>query len=363
MPEQTSITGADIRLYRVRREYKQTVAVDDLSLDVKAGEFISLLGPSGSGKSTLLMMIAGFESLSAGRISLAGRDITSLPPERRGIGMVFQSYALFPHMTVAENIAFPLKQRKIGRAEIETRVQQALDLVQLAGFGTRYPAQLSGGQQQRVAIARAVVFRPSVLLMDEPLSALDKQLRETMQFEIKSLHERLGITFVYVTHDQREALVMSDRVVVLKQGRIEQIGSPFELYDTPCNRFVASFIGEANFLKPDGIGEPQDGYCKVRLGQSSVWARISDTDGDASVCIVRPEKIRLVASATPKPDGTNMLDGIVRQAIYMGDTVRYTVESGSNTLHVRQFHTFGAPRPQPGETIWLQWSADDTQLV
>ncbi|MDT8267342.1 ABC transporter ATP-binding protein, partial [Roseomonas sp. DSM 102946] len=210
--------------------------------------FISFLGPSGSGKSTTLMMIAGFETPESGQIALDGRDVTHLPPHRRGIGMVFQSYALFPHMTVAENVGFALKQRGVGKAEIVERVRQALDLVRLSAFGGRYPQQLSGGQQQRVAIARAVIFNPPVLLMDEPLSALDKQLREEMQLEIKALHERLGITFIYVTHDQKEALVMSDRVAVMNQGRIEQLDDPATLYDRPSNRFVASFVGEANFL-------------------------------------------------------------------------------------------------------------------
>jgi putative spermidine/putrescine transport system ATP-binding protein len=221
-----------------------TLVVRDINLDIQKGEFLSLLGPSGSGKTTTLMMLAGFESPTAGEILLNGQPITRTPPHKRNFGMVFQNYALFPHMTVADNIAYPLSVRKLDKNEIDTKVKRALDMVQMGHMGSRYPGQLSGGQQQRVALARALVFDPQLVLMDEPLGALDKQLREHMQLELKALHRRLGVTFVYVTHDQSEALTMSDRVAVFSEGVIQQIDAVDRLYETPANRFVASFVGD-----------------------------------------------------------------------------------------------------------------------
>ena len=230
-----------------------SLVVRNLDLDIRRGEFLSLLGPSGSGKTTTLMMLAGFESPTAGEILLDGRPITKTPPHKRNFGMVFQNYALFPHMTVAANVAYPLTVRKVPKADIDKRVARALDMVQLGGKGDRFPSQLSGGQQQRVALARALVFEPQLVLMDEPLGALDKQLREHMQIELKELHRQLGVTFVYVTHDQGEALTMSDRIAVMSQGRILQVGSPTEIYEAPVNRTVADFIGETNFLAADAF--------------------------------------------------------------------------------------------------------------
>ncbi len=237
-------SGASVVLDHLDKRFGGIVAVDDLCLSIDPGEFITFLGPSGSGKTTTLMLIAGFEFPTAGEIFVDGAPIVRTPSYRRNIGMVFQNYALFPHMTVAENVGFPLKQRGVDRETIAKRVAEVMETVQLAGYQARYPRQLSGGQQQRIALARAIIFNPRVLLMDEPLSALDKQLREGLQLEIKRLHERLGITFIYVTHDQREALVMSDRIAVMNNGRIEQLGSPGNLYDRPANRFVATFVGE-----------------------------------------------------------------------------------------------------------------------
>jgi putative spermidine/putrescine transport system ATP-binding protein len=243
--------------------------VDRLQLSIAEGEFLSLLGPSGSGKTTTLMMLAGFERPTAGHIRLKGRPIESLPPYRRNFGMVFQNYALFPHMTVGENLAFPLSVRGVSRGEAAQRVKRALDMVRLPGMEARLPAQLSGGQQQRVAVARALVFEPQLILMDEPLGALDKQLREEMQFELRGLHERLGITTVYVTHDQSEAMTMSDRVAVFHQGRIQQIDDPQALYERPANLFVASFVGENNRLRGRLIEVGADGGCAVELGDGT----------------------------------------------------------------------------------------------
>ena len=247
-------SGAAVVLEKVSKSFGPVIAVDDVSVTIEPGEFITLLGPSGSGKTTTLMMIAGFDHPSAGEIYIDGTPIVGVPPYRRGIGMVFQNYALFPHLTVAENVAFALKQRSVAKPEIVGRVAETLDIVRLRGYEARYPRQLSGGQQQRVALARAIIFHPRVLLMDEPLSALDKQLREELQLEMKRLHQQLGITFIYVTHDQREALIMSDRIAVMNQGRIEQAGSPSDLYDRPATRFVAGFIGESNFLEGEVAG-------------------------------------------------------------------------------------------------------------
>ena len=240
--------GASVSLTDLEKSYDRVAAVAGVSLDIRSGEFLTLLGPSGSGKTTTLMMIAGFEMPTAGDIAIDGKSVVAMPPYRRNIGMVFQNYALFPHLTVAENIGFPLKQRGVAKAERAKLVGEALELVHLPGYGERYPRQLSGGQQQRVALARAIVFKPRLLLMDEPLGALDKQLRENLQLEMRRLHADLGITFIYVTHDQEEALTMSDRIAVMNEGLVAQVGRPEDLYDRPSSRFVAAFIGESNFL-------------------------------------------------------------------------------------------------------------------
>jgi putative spermidine/putrescine transport system ATP-binding protein len=354
----SSRTGAAIRLQGIRRSYGAFVAIRNLDLDIRAGEFISLLGPSGSGKSTTLMLIAGFERPDAGRLFLDGRDVTRTQPHRRGLGMVFQNYALFPHMTVAENIAFALKQRGVGPSERAVHVARALDLVRLPGLGDRYPQQLSGGQQQRVAIARAVVFDPPVLLMDEPLSALDKQLREEMQFEVKRLHQRLGITFVYVTHDQREALVMSDRVAVMNAGAIAQLDTPEGLYDRPVDRFVATFVGDANFLKVEAA---RDGMVQV----SGHWLRAAQGAGPS--VMVRPEKIGFgpaVGSAEGAGGVVNVIPGQVLETIFMGDQLRclVTVAPGQ-VMVVKQQHRTALPVPEPGEQVQLNWAVADTLLI
>jgi putative spermidine/putrescine transport system ATP-binding protein len=258
-----------VKFDRVQKSYDgETLVVKDLNLDIGKGEFMTMLGPSGSGKTTCLMMLAGFETATFGDILLGGKPINNIPPHKRGIGMVFQNYALFPHMTVGENLSFPLEVRGMGKSERDEKVQRALDMVEMGAFGGRRPAQLSGGQQQRIALARALVFEPDLVLMDEPLGALDKNLREQMQFEIKHIHENLGVTVVYVTHDQSEALTMSDRIAVFDDGRIQQLASPDDLYERPENAFVAAFIGENNTLRGK-VASIDGNYCKVRLDDGS----------------------------------------------------------------------------------------------
>jgi len=297
-----------------------TLVVRDLNLEIQKGEFLSLLGPSGSGKTTTLMMLAGFESPTSGEISLDGVPITRTPPHKRNFGMVFQNYALFPHMTVADNIAYPLSVRKLDKNEIDTKVKRALDMVQMGHMGSRYPGQLSGGQQQRVALARALVFDPQLVLMDEPLGALDKQLREHMQIELKALHRRLGVTFVYVTHDQSEALTMSDRVAVFSEGVIQQIDAVDRLYETPANRFVASFVGDNSVLDARVIQNHGE-TCEVQLADGVHLHGVNVNHaqvGDAVQCSVRPERIALVGAE----GGDNCLIATVNDVIYFGDHLR-----------------------------------------
>jgi spermidine/putrescine ABC transporter ATP-binding subunit len=356
-------SGAPVSLRDVVKSFDRYRAIDNVSLDIEPGEFITLLGPSGSGKSTTLMMIAGFEQPDTGQVLIDGADVTRVPAYRRNIGMVFQNYALFPHLTVAENIGFPLKQRGVAKGEIQERVARMLELVQLSGYESRFPQQLSGGQQQRVAIARAIVFNPPVLLMDEPLSALDKQLRENLQFEIKRLHDSLGITFIYVTHDQKEALVMSDRVAVMNEGRIAQIGAPETLYDSPANHFVASFVGEANFLKADSIAADATGTV-VKIGDSVL--RTGGTDGvrDGALCMVRPEKLTVRRGGGAGNASTNVMQGTVRDTVFMGEMIRYVIELPNGTLvTAKQQHRAGTPILGPSESATIEWDVADTRLV
>ena len=312
-PALVSFTG-------VQKTYDgKSLVVRDLNLDIRRGEFLSLLGPSGSGKTTTLMMLAGFESPTAGEISLSGVPITRTPPHKRNFGMVFQNYALFPHMTVAANIAYPLTVRKMSAADCQAKVARALEMVQLGPMGDRYPSQLSGGQQQRVALARALVFDPQLVLMDEPLGALDKQLREHMQIELTALHRRLGVTFVYVTHDQTEALTMSDRVAVFNDGAIQQIDTVDKLYETPANRFVAGFVGDSTVLH--GTVSHSDGdSCEVHLSNGARLRGINVNGaqaGDAIHCGVRPERLHLATEAD-----TNSFEATVADLMYFGDHLR-----------------------------------------
>ncbi|MEM6946290.1 MAG: ABC transporter ATP-binding protein, partial [Pseudomonadota bacterium] len=301
-----------IAIRGVTKRYGSVHALDHVSLDVRSGEFLTLLGPSGSGKTTLLMVLAGFTRPDSGSLKFGGEEIIRKPPHQRDLGMVFQNYALFPHMTVAGNVGYPLRIRKAPSAEIEKRVEQALETVQLGGYGARRITQLSGGQKQRVALARAIVFEPRILLMDEPLSALDKKLRDRMQIELRHLHEQLGMTTVYVTHDQREALTMSDRIAVINHGRLMQLAEPRELYDRPANRFVADFIGESAFLPAERQGNAV--LCQGKLLAHEGAA----PEGNRLMLMMRPERLRLV-NGEDGPE-TNRFDATVEEVVYQGDS-------------------------------------------
>ena len=357
-------SGASVTLRDVEKRYQNVGAVRGVSLAVEPGEFVTLLGPSGSGKTTTLMMVAGFETPDAGGIAIDGMDVVALPPHRRGIGMVFQNYALFPHLTVAENIALPLRQRGVDKATRTRLVREALDMVRLPDHEARYPSQLSGGQQQRVAVARAIVFRPRLLLMDEPLGALDKQLRESMQLEMRRLHAELGMTFLYVTHDQEEALTMSDRIAVMNEGRIAQIGSPEDLYDRPRDRFVASFIGESNFLPGTALGQ-NNGILTVDCGGTVLYANGAAAAGQPVTLTVRPERVRFGAgeSGMGEPGG-NRVSATVTETIFAGERRRYVcARDDGSTMILKEPSGAGTRRRHPGERVDLTWSSADTAAV
>jgi spermidine/putrescine ABC transporter ATP-binding subunit len=356
--------GAAVSLRALEKDYGGVGAVRGVSLEIPGGEFLTLLGPSGSGKSTTLMMIAGFETPSDGDISIDRRSVIGVSPHKRNIGMVFQNYALFPHLTVAGNIGFPLKQRGIGRAERDRMVAAALDLVRLPGYADRYPRQLSGGQQQRVALARAVVFSPRLLLMDEPLGALDKQLRESLQLEMRRLHADLGITFIYVTHDQEEALTMSDRIAVMNEGRIAQLGRPEELYDRPSSRFVASFLGESNFLPGIVHGFQDDEIVVASCGGTMVRAVAAGRPaaGAAVTLAMRPERMRF-ADAGCGP-ALNRMQTTVTEAIFAGERCRYLLAAPDGTAMVLKEPSGSAVRRRAvGEIAEVAWPAADTVVV
>jgi putative spermidine/putrescine transport system ATP-binding protein len=347
--------GAQIEAQALTKVYKGAAlpAVDAVDLTIRAGEFMTLLGPSGSGKTTTFNMIAGFEDVTAGRILLDDDDIARLPPYRRNLGMVFQNYALFPHMTAAENVAFPLKQRKVGKTEIARRVGEALDLVHLGEHGNRLPSQLSGGQQQRVALARAVVFAPRALLLDEPLGALDKKLRGSLQLEIARLHKELGITFVFVTHDQEEALALSDRIAVFRDGRIEQVGTPAELYEAPVSRFVATFLGDSNVFS----GRMRDGL--LDTGWCTLHAAAGASSGEVAL-VVRPEHLRL---GPPSGAGANVLSATVTDVVYQGAFRRILVQFDSGvTGQVRDAAGAGGT-VAAGDQVEVHWTADAGVVV
>ena len=358
MASQTSETF--LKFDDVKKTYDQkTLVVKGFSMDVKEGEFITLLGPSGSGKTTILMMLAGFESVTSGDISIQGKSINRIAPYRRNIGMVFQNYALFPHMIVAENLGYPLSVRGLSQAEIKKRVLEYLDLVELGDFGERYPGQLSGGQRQRVALARAMIFEPTLILMDEPLGALDKKLREQMQYEITRLHERLGFTVIYVTHDQAEALSMSSRIAVFNDGIVQQCAPPAELYERPANAFVAAFIGENNFV--DGYVESiENGHAKV-IGPDGVSIVALAAEGllqgqDCRISI-RPEKL-FIHPAQHAYD--NEITATFTARIYVGDFIRYyfRLADGSEIV-VKVLNDLSAPDFADGQTGRLQWLTSD----
>lgn len=357
--------SAFVEFERVQKSYDgETLVVKDLNLSMPKGEFLTMLGPSGSGKTTCLMMLAGFETATHGEIRIDGVSINNIPPHKRGIGMVFQNYALFPHMTVAENLAFPLEVRKIGKSEREEKVQRALDMVQMGRFGGRRPAQLSGGQQQRIALARALVFQPELVLMDEPLGALDKQLREHMQFEITRLAHELGITTVYVTHDQTEALTMSDRVAVFDDGRIQQLAPPDQLYESPQNSFVAQFIGENNTLT-GVVKEIGNGKCLVQLdGGDLIDAKPVNVKnvGDRTKVSIRPERVEINKDRL-SPDA-HTLKAEVLEFIYMGDIFRTRLRvAGHDDFVIKTRNAPDQVRLQPGTMIDIGWLPEDCHAL
>ena len=356
-----SISALPIRIQGLTKKYGSTYALDSVDLEVKSGEFLTLLGPSGSGKTTLLMAIAGFNRPDAGSIRFGETEMILTPPHKRDVGMVFQSYALFPHMSVAENIAFPLKLRGVNRQEIAARVAEALATVQLSEFGARGIDQLSGGQRQRVALARAFVFGPRILLMDEPLSALDKKLREHMQIELKHLHEELGVTTVYVTHDQREALTMSDRIAVINDGRLAQVDTPHAIYNHPANAFVADFIGESTMLPL-----ARDGSGRLAFDGQTVSAEApADTPGAYSL-VVRPERLFLLRGEAADPEKTVVFEGTVREFVFQGETAFALVEVGDgHELSVR-FSTDSASKEnvlRPGDRVSLGLHREDVITI
>jgi spermidine/putrescine ABC transporter ATP-binding subunit len=359
MAREATIQGTPVAVLALSKSYGTVKAVDDVTLEVKGGEFVALLGPSGSGKTTILMTIAGFETPDVGVIEVGGRDITALAPGKREIGMVFQRYALFPHMTVAENIAFPLKMRKIAGREAATRVDSALAMVRLEGYGGRRIGQLSGGQQQRVALARALVYNPPLLLMDEPLGALDKNLREEMQLEIKRLQKKLGATVVYVTHDQGEALTMADRIAVMNDGRIQQFATPQEIYDRPANIFVARFIGETNFLDGELV---RDGATWRFRTAGGMLPLPTPEPGDAwrekapARLAVRPELVR------HGPAAAGGLEGHVEELIYSGGTMACLVRISADASVMARVAASDAAGLSVGDRVGVSWPADRVRV-
>jgi ABC-type Fe3+/spermidine/putrescine transport system ATPase subunit len=339
-----------LQLSAVRKAFGAAVAVDGIDLAIRPGEFVTLLGPSGCGKTTTLMMVAGFEQPTSGNILLEGRSLVGVPSWRRGFGVVFQNYALFPHMTVAQNIGYPMRMRGVRGAEAETAVTEALDLVRLGGFGGRYPAELSGGQQQRVALARALVFRPKILLMDEPLGALDKNLRDEMQMEIVRIQRESGAAAIYVTHDQGEALQMSDRVAVMREGRIEQIDTPSRLYDGPATTFVAGFLGESNFIPYQRSSE---GTATLPGGLTFSLPPHAPSQG---VLILRPERVRVFDAL---PDGALGLAVRVTATVYRGSEILIRMEAGEVALSALVPNRSGERRFEPGDKVIAWWAPED----
>jgi len=353
-----------VRFDNVQKSYDgKTLVVKNLDVDIAKGEFLTMLGPSGSGKTTSLMMLAGFEPATHGEIYLNGKPINNVPPNKRGIGMVFQNYALFPHMTVAENLAFPLKVRNMPVNEVDEKVKSILELVELPEFGQRRPAQLSGGQQQRVAVARALVFEPELVLMDEPLGALDKQLREQMQYEIKHIHENLGVTVVYVTHDQSEALTMSDRIAVFEDGVIQQLSSPNELYEKPQNSFVAQFIGENNRIN-GAITEINGNVCTVELESGERVSADKVVEGDVgtkTTLSIRPERVEL----EPEPGSVPVtIPGTIEELIYLGDHIRVRMSvAGTDEFIVKVRNSSGRRTLEAGQQTTVGWAPEDCRAL
>ncbi len=361
--------AALLEIQSVTKRYDNLAAVDNVSLELEAGEVFSLLGPSGCGKTTLLRMIAGFETPDSGRILLNGKDITALPPNKRTINTVFQNYALFPHMTVFENVAFGLRMQKKAKPEISIEVDAMLDLMELSDHASKKPNQLSGGQKQRVAIARALVNKPKLLLLDEPLAALDLKLRQRMLIELDAIHDEVGITFLYVTHDQSEAMSLSDRIAVMNHGKFEQMGSPVEIYEAPINSFVAAFIGDTNFLNGKVTAMPNDEFCTVRvpsLGDLLVWKDKDVRVGEELNLSIRPEKLRIARKKPEKPDLLNCIQAVVEDVVYLGSLTKYRLKSGEYTLIVEQQHGHYLLDEKPitwEEIVWVYWHSEDGYML
>jgi spermidine/putrescine transport system ATP-binding protein len=366
--EGSSVRDVAVRLERVTKDFGETVAVDDLSLDINENEFFSLLGPSGCGKTTTLRMIGGFEEPSRGTIYLAGLDVTDLAPYKRDVNTVFQSYALFPHLDVYENVAFGMRRQKVDKHDIDRRVKESLGLVDLVGFERRKPGQMSGGQQQRVALARALVNRPKVLLLDEPLGALDLKLRKQMQLELKRIQQEVGITFIYVTHDQEEAMTMSNRLAVMRHGHVEQLGPPETVYEYPETEFVAGFLGASNLLEGE-LKEQRDGHTTVLLSGGNAVTLPADRApfraGSQVRVGVRPEKITIAPDDGNEPgSGWNSVTGLLRMSTYIGVSHQYKVEGPLGaplTVWVQNLGT--APAPRPGDRVRLSWQWEHTFAV
>lgn len=346
------------KVFPSRGNVGEVVAVQDVNLEIQEGELITLLGPSGCGKTTTLRMVAGFEFPSAGRIVLDGQEINSLPPHKRDMSMVFQSYALFPHLTVFENVAYGLNVQRLNKKTIAERVGRVLDLVHLQGYGDRAPGQLSGGQQQRVALARALVMEPKVLLMDEPLSNLDAKLREEMRTEIRRIQRELNITSVYVTHDQIEAMTLSDRIVIMNEGLIEQVGTPVEIYRFPNSRFVANFIGRANFLDGTVLAQQDSKVTIKSLGETVNLSNVKHQfrEGESATLIVRPEMIQI------RKNG-GLYQGTIRQAVYLGDMIEYTVDVGGVTILGTETDPHVTELFPEGERVTLDFAQDRIQVL
>lgn len=358
-----------VELRNITKRFGDFVAVDNVSLQIEEGQFFSLLGPSGCGKTTNLRMIAGFELPSVGEIYLKGQPVGQLPPFQRNVNTVFQNYALFPHMTVSENVSFGLEMKKLSKGETQKRVDEALEMVRLPNMGQRKPRQLSGGQQQRVALARALVNRPDVLLLDEPLSALDRKLRKAMQFELKELQRKLGITFIFVTHDQEESMTMSDSIAVMNHGRVLQVGTPTEIYEQPANRFVADFIGETNFLTCQ-VTEREDGLATVVVGDKLKIRAACNIDtlvGQEASLIIRPEKINIYARQVGDSTDKTIVSGVIVEKSYIGTDTRFAVrlEDGSIVNVRHQNVSLNDPLAGVGqdETVYLSWEMNAARVL
>jgi putative spermidine/putrescine transport system ATP-binding protein len=354
---------AFLELRDVRKSFRQHAVVHAFDLAVERGEFVSFLGPSGCGKTTTLRMVAGFEQPTAGEIRIDGRDVTALRPNQRNVGMVFQSYALFPNMTVAENVAFGMKVARKPDAEIRVRVAEMLQMIKLPQLGDRFPYQLSGGQQQRVALARAIAVKPQVLLLDEPLSALDAKIRISLREEIRALQQSLGITTIYVTHDQEEALSMSDRIVVMNEGRVEQVGPPFEIYNRPRTRFVASFVGTLSIVQGEVL-DPAGGRLAVD-GQEIRAARGLDghARGDACAVALRPEAARLEPAGSPAAAGRNRLEGTIESVSFLGSVVRLRLRLGATAVSFDTFNNPGAAPPTQGSRAAISFAPEELLVL